>query len=104
MVGALDFDLGLIPSQGAGTFQLNFILVSAFMVKTMQVCSNDEILSFAQFLNPFMPNVFSHPCQLDKSISNLGLLGGIFIFIQILKETSVSKQWRTWSDAAFCSV
>ena len=25
----------------------------------------------------------------------LGLLGGIFVFIQILKETSVSKQWRT---------
>ena len=27
-----------------------------------------------------------------------------FIFIQILKEFSVSKQWRTWSDAAFCGV
>ena len=25
----------------------------------------------------------------------LGLLSGMFIFIQILKETSVSKQWRT---------
>ena len=25
-------------------------------------------------------------------------------FIQILKETSVSKQWRSWSDAAFCGV
>ena len=25
----------------------------------------------------------------------LGLLGGIFHFIQNLKETSVSKQWRT---------
>ena len=24
-----------------------------------------------------------------------------FIFIQNLKETSVCKQWNTWSDAAF---
>ena len=24
--------------------------------------------------------------------------------IQILKETSVSKQWKTWSDAVFCSI
>ena len=30
----------------------------------------------------------------------LGLLGGIFIFIQILKEHYVSKQWRPCSDAA----
>ena len=34
----------------------------------------------------------------------LGLLGGISIFMQISKEPSVSKQWRTWSDARFCSV
>ena len=35
----------------------------------------------------------------------LGLLGGIFLnFIQIFKDTSVSKQWRTWSDAAFYGV
>ena len=35
----------------------------------------------------------------------LGLLGTIFlIFIQILKENSVSKQWRPWSDAALCGV
>ena len=34
----------------------------------------------------------------------LGLLVVFFIFIQILKETSVSKQWRTWSDSAFCGV
>ena len=33
------------------------------------------------------------------------VLGGIFfIVIQILKGTSVSKQWRTWSDAMFCDV
>ena len=34
----------------------------------------------------------------------LGLLGCIFHLIQILKATSVSKQWRTWSDATFYSV
>ena len=38
----------------------------------------------------------------------LGLLDGILIFIQNFysnfKETSVSKQWRTWSDATFCNV
>ena len=27
-----------------------------------------------------------------------------YIFIQMLKETSVSKQWRTWSDAPTCDV
>ena len=32
-----------------------------------------------------------------------GLLGCIFsIFIQILIENSLSKQWRPWSDAALC--
>ena len=43
---------------------------------------------------PLMQNLFSHPYQLEESI--LGLLGGMFfIFIQILKETSVSEQRRT---------
>ena len=27
-----------------------------------------------------------------------------FIFIQILIEHSVRKQWRAWSDAVFCGV
>ena len=45
-----------------------------------------------------MPNVFSHPYKLDNSISNFRVVGDIFIFIQILKEASVSKLWRTWSD------
>ena len=27
-----------------------------------------------------------------------------FSFIQILKDNSASNQWRTWSDAEFCSV
>ena len=30
------------------------------------------------------------------------MVGGIFIFIQISIEHSVSKQWRPWPDAAFC--
>ena len=55
-------------------------------------------------INPFMPNVFSHPYQLDDSISNFRGVGWFSIFIQILKGTSVSKQWRTWSDTAFCGV
>ena len=44
-----------------------------------------------------MPNVFSHPYQSDKSISNLRQLGVVvvvvvfLIIIQILKETSVHK-------------
>ena len=42
---------------------------------------------------PFLINLTS-PFQI------LGLLGGIFHFIQILKEIFVCKQWRTWSDAA----
>ena len=34
-----------------------------------------------------------------------GLLGGIFfISIKISTEHSVSKQWRPWSDAAYCGV
>ena len=34
----------------------------------------------------------------------LGFWVVLFIFIYILKETSVSKQRITWSDAAFCGV
>ena len=30
------------------------------------------------YVNPFMPNVFSHPYQLDKSISNLRVVGWYF--------------------------
>ena len=37
-----------------------------------------------------MPNGISHLYQLDRSISSLR----VFIFIQILIEHSVSKQWR----------
>ena len=32
-------------------------------------------------INPFMPNVFSHPYQLDESISNLRVVGWYFSFL-----------------------
>ena len=47
-------------------------------------------------INPFMPNLFSHSYRLDESISKLRVVGWYFsIFIQILKNDSVSKQWIT---------
>ena len=36
-------------------------------------------------LNPLMLNVFSHPYQMDESITILGLLGGIFHFYSNFK-------------------
>ena len=40
------------------------------------------------------------PISIDRTslFQILGVLGGIFHFIQILIERSVSKQWRRWSD------
>ena len=32
-------------------------------------------------LNPFIPNVFSHPYQLDESISNFRVVGWYFSFL-----------------------
>ena len=55
-------------------------------------------------IDPFMLNIFSHSYQLDVSVSNFRVVGSFYHFIQILKETSVSKQWKTRSDAAFCGV
>ena len=38
---------------------------------------------------------FAHPYQLDQSISNFRVVLWIFfIFIQIIKDTFVTKQWR----------
>ena len=46
-------------------------------------------------LNPFKPNGSSHYNQLDKSIAILkGCWVVFFIFIQVLTEHSLSKQWR----------
>ena len=52
-----------------------------------------------------MPNVFSHPYKSDESINFQFTFCWVvfFIFIQILKETSVSKQSRTCS-ALFADV
>ena len=50
--------------------------------------SSESSLCTRWVVNPFMPNVFY---QLDESISNFRVVGGIFHFIQILKETSVSS-------------
>ena len=38
-------------------------------------------------VNPFMPNIISHPYLLDESIYNFRVAGWYFSFIQILKET-----------------
>ena len=52
-----------------------------------------------------MHNVFSHPYQIDESISNFRVVGCYFFnFIQILIEHSANKQWTPWSDAVFCGV
>ena len=42
-----------------------------------------------------MPNVFSHPYQLDESIPNFRVVEWYF-FIQILKETSVNFWFSTF--------
>ena len=45
--------------------------------------------------------VLTHIYQLDETVSNFrGVVGWYLSFIKILKDTSVSKQWGTWSDAA----
>ena len=42
------------------------------------------------FINPLMPNVFSHPYQLDEFISNSRVVRWYFHFYQIFIEDSVS--------------
>ena len=48
----------------------------------------------ADDIYPFMPNGISNCYQLDPSISIFWVVGWYF-FIQILEDTSASKQWRT---------
>ena len=55
-------------------------------------------------INPYKMSGISHYYQFIQSIFVLGLLGVFFIFILNLIEHTVSKQWRPWSDAAFCGV
>ena len=40
----------------------------------------------------------------SRPFSILGVLGGIIQLPQIIIEHSLSKQWRPWSDTAFCGV
>ena len=51
-------------------------------------------------VNPCMPIVFSHPYQLDESISNFRIVVWYFSFLFKI----VSKQWRTGPDATYCGV
>ena len=53
--------------------------------------------------NPFKPKgIFNY--QLGQSICFKGCKVVLFIFIKLLIEHYVSKQWRSWSEATFWSV
>ena len=52
---------------------------------------NDRMYVVTGLANPFKPNGISHCYQLEQSISVKGGWVVFFIFIQILKETSVNK-------------
>ena len=54
------------------------------------------------FINPYLTNGFSHHYQLDQTLSFLGVLGVIFIFISFFDEISLCKQNSTRWDTAFC--
>ena len=58
------------------------------------ICLN---VLLVQEINQFMPNLFPIPHQLDESISNFRIACWVvfYFFIQISKDTSVSKHWRT---------
>ena len=65
-----------------------------YQLMTKVATSKERVTNAIFLVNPFMPNVFSHPNRLDKSISNFRAVGWYFIiFIQILKETSAFKHW-----------
>ena len=51
-------------------------------------------------LNPYLPSWIINPYQMDQSISILGVCGMLIHFYYIFYINSVSKQWRSWSDAA----
>ena len=56
-------------------------------------------------VNPHLPIGPVHTYQLDQSISNFrGVWCTFFVFILFRIDVPVSKQWRPWSDAAFCGV
>ena len=39
--------------------------------------------ALTKYFNPFMPDVFSHHCQLDETISNFRVVGWYFSFLFI---------------------
>ena len=54
-------------------------------------------------INPHLPSGPICPYHLDESISNFKVSGVLFLFFIISRiDIPVSKQWRPWSDAAFC--
>ena len=54
-------------------------------------------------INPHLPSGPICPYHLDESISNFRVSGVRFLFFIISRiDIPVSKQWRPWSDAAFC--
>ena len=67
---------------------------SSNVSKTEWLARNTSIIRYIHYLpllNPLKLNVFSHPYQLNQSISILSVLGGTSHFIQILKELFVYK-------------
>ena len=63
-------------------------------MKHVQACSGLNSVYLSRVfttLNAFMPNVFSHPNQIDESVSNSRVVGWYFPFFQIVKETSVNR-------------
>ena len=47
----------------------------------LRVVSDLKVIPQLQEFNLFMPNVFSHPYQLDESISNFRVVGRYFSFL-----------------------
>ena len=65
-------------------WHINVVIIQEEFIRPNK---HTEHITISKFFNPFMPNVFSHPYQLDKSISNFRVVRWyFFIFIQISKK------------------
>ena len=64
----------------------------------------EMVAEHAREAYPFMPYDISVSYQFDQSISVLRVVGRYFRFTSDYNRVFVSKQWRPWSDAAFCCV
>ena len=62
-------------------------LIQHSVCKRSRVCDS----SMCALVNPFMSNVFSHPYQLDESIFNCRILGGIFLFLKFKRHFCKQK-------------